>query len=255
MNHAVKPNDLVELEEDIPAHNLVHGRLGRILEVRDKEHCLVQFNDGFDKNVLEIILTSSQFTLPYEEATLTEKGVWQLIEQSKAEALGNPKPQYELLTEHLTTMPVANIVVFGDYIRKFSRHAYRGHLWAAAYVICGGCSDDGFMDFRDWLISRGEAIYHEALRDPETLLDIVPLIVGEYGVYGDARHEGLSYICWTAYERKMGVEYLGFRYDEINSPILGPYIHQKPDNMDWDEDTVYKMYPKLTTKFAPYAAT
>lgn len=30
--------------------------------------------------------------------------------------------------------------------------AYRRDLWAAAYHANGGCSDDGFIDFRIWLI-------------------------------------------------------------------------------------------------------
>ncbi|MFI0445410.1 DUF4240 domain-containing protein [Actinomadura sp. 6N118] len=30
-------------------------------------------------------------------------------------------------------------------------YAYRHPLWNAAYLIEGGCGDDGFMDFRDGL--------------------------------------------------------------------------------------------------------
>lgn len=32
---------------------------------------------------------------------------------------------------------------------------YRRDLWAAAYIIGGGCSDDSFIDFRAGLIAQG----------------------------------------------------------------------------------------------------
>src|SRR4051812_2794306 len=52
--------------------------------------------------------------------------------------------------------------------------AYRNDLWAAAYIIGGGCSDDGFMDFRSELIAHGRAIYEAAMKNPETLADLDP---------------------------------------------------------------------------------
>jgi len=61
-----------------------------------------------------------------------------------------------------------------DFIHVF--HAvmtrlYSWRLWAAAYVINGGCGDDAFIDFRSWLISCGRAVAEAALAEPETLAD------------------------------------------------------------------------------------
>src|SRR5205807_9971881 len=42
-------------------------------------------------------------------------------------------------------------------------------LWGAAYLINGGCSDDGFDYFRAWLISRGRTVYEAAIKDPDSL--------------------------------------------------------------------------------------
>ena len=50
--------------------------------------------------------------------------------------------------------------------------SYRRDLWGAAYVMLGGCSDDGFRYFRDWLISEGEAVFEAALADPDSLADV-----------------------------------------------------------------------------------
>ena len=42
-------------------------------------------------------------------------------------------------------------------------------MWGAAYLINGGCSDDGFVYFRAWLIAQGRATYSAAVADPDTL--------------------------------------------------------------------------------------
>lgn len=49
--------------------------------------------------------------------------------------------------------------------------SYRAPLWAAAYVINGGCSDDGFDYFRGWLIMQGREVFEQVLADPEALAD------------------------------------------------------------------------------------
>jgi hypothetical protein len=49
--------------------------------------------------------------------------------------------------------------------------SYRTDLWAAAYLINGGCSDDGFDYFRGWLITQGAEVFHRALADPDSLAD------------------------------------------------------------------------------------
>jgi hypothetical protein len=51
--------------------------------------------------------------------------------------------------------------------------AYTWDLWGAAYLINGGCSDDGFAYFRAWLISRGQDVYSAALQNPDSLASVV----------------------------------------------------------------------------------
>jgi hypothetical protein len=41
-------------------------------------------------------------------------------------------------------------------------------LWAAAYLIEGGC-DDGFMDFRAGLMLQGRTAFEAAVADPDSL--------------------------------------------------------------------------------------
>src|SRR5262249_4867117 len=50
--------------------------------------------------------------------------------------------------------------------------SYRNPLWAAAYLVNGGCSDDGFEYFRGWLIMQGRAVYERVVADPDALADL-----------------------------------------------------------------------------------
>src|SRR6185369_16521467 len=54
-------------------------------------------------------------------------------------------------------------------LRELLAAAYRWDLWAAAYIVNGGCSDDGFEYFRAWLISQGQRFYEKCLADPEAV--------------------------------------------------------------------------------------
>ena len=51
-------------------------------------------------------------------------------------------------------------------------YSYRTRLWAAAYVINGGCSDDGFDYFRGWLIVQGRHVFEQAVVNPDALADL-----------------------------------------------------------------------------------
>src|SRR5262245_15492561 len=94
---------------------------------------------------------------------------WSLIEGAKKKAKGNPEKQVEILEKELAKFPPEEIIAFNKIYDEFRFRAYRRELWAAAYIINGGCSDDGFEYFRGWLIAQGKEVYEDALRDPELL--------------------------------------------------------------------------------------
>ena len=67
-------------------------------------------------------------------------------------------------------------------------------LWTAASLMCDGCSDDGFTDFRAWLIAQGKDAYMSALADPDSL--------AELEVYDGCRFEELTYAGDKALEKR-----------------------------------------------------
>ena len=59
-----------------------------------------------------------------------------------------------------------------------------------------GCSDDGFSDFRMWLIAQGKEVYLNALKDPDSLSGVTP--------YGYCSFESLGYISSQVYSAMKG---------------------------------------------------
>jgi hypothetical protein len=78
------------------------------------------------------------------------------------------------LVEVLRGRPLAELVAFREVQNElFDRDAYRWDLWAAAYVINGGASTDGFEYFLGWLMAQGRMRWEATLADPDSRLTAV----------------------------------------------------------------------------------
>lgn len=117
---------------------------------------------------------------------------WEVIEPGK----NSEEPESNLRAE-LEKLSPEKIESFQAHFNKLFDDAYRWDLWGAAYMIHGGCSDDGFIDFRYALISKGKEVYERALANPDTLAEL-----GEDVELLD--NELFGYIAGEVYERKQG---------------------------------------------------
>ena len=118
---------------------------------------------------------------------------WMLIAQAK-EHPGGPS---EWLMERLVDLGPEQAKKFDDIACAYASLAYQYGLWTAASVMeRGGCTDDGFIDFRGWLIAQGREVYMAALRDPDSLADIPD--------HENCRFMALPYVGDMAYERLRG---------------------------------------------------
>ncbi len=105
---------------------------------------------------------------------MTEDQFWNLIAESRSvisavEIEGNMERQNEKLAELLGVLSLDGAEEFYRFYLDLWGEAYTWDLWCAATIIEGGCSDDGFMDFRSWLVSMGKEAYEKALENPESL--------------------------------------------------------------------------------------
>lgn len=156
---------------------------------------------------------------------------WGLIGEAKAESGGECEREVELLRDKLITLPPEEIVEFHNILTQFRRQAYSHDLWAAAYIINGGCSDDCFDYFGAWLIAQGEEVYSNTLRDPETLAEVAG--------FEQVECESLLSVADEAYEEKTG--------EQMPHAPRGEWALS---GEDWDEETVYEKYPRLAQKFS-----
>jgi hypothetical protein len=155
---------------------------------------------------------------------------WALIGASRGRGRGDIERQASALTRLLERLAPEEIVEFDRTFREQMATAYRWDLWAAAFIINGGCSDDGFEYFRCWLIAQGEHVFHEALADPEMLVD---------GAEPEAEGEGMLYAAAEAYESRAGAT--------LPETIVHP---SEPAGEPWEEEDLEEMYPKLWARFA-----
>ena len=122
--------------------------------------------------------------------------------------------------------------------RELLHEAYSWELWGAAYQLLGGCSDDSFEYFRNWLILQGRETFDAVLADPDSLADVVS---DEFVDEEDVSCEELSYAPAEAYEAVTGEEMPEHR-DVPEEPELG-------EEFDFDEEEVMRQrYPRLSER-------
>jgi hypothetical protein len=166
---------------------------------------------------------------------MDETTFWQMIEQAKSDSSGDDEEQVRLITEQLAQMSVADIESYDRIFRGYHNQAYHWDLWAAAYVINGGCSDDGFMDFRAWLIAQGKTVYENALRDADWLAEVVETDF--------AMLELMNYVAKQAYEQQTG-------NDADESEALNASSHPpNPAGQPWQEKDLAQRVPALWRMF------
>ncbi|MCZ7474192.1 MULTISPECIES: DUF4240 domain-containing protein [unclassified Micromonospora] len=73
------------------------------------------------------------------------------------------------LVAELSALSPAAIVGFEQAYDDVTSEGWRWDLWAAAYLMRGGCSDDGFDYFRGWLVAQGRTVWERAVADPDSL--------------------------------------------------------------------------------------
>ena len=104
---------------------------------------------------------------------MNRKSFWSLIDHARAAAGGDPRRQVGTLEQALMQLTPDEVLGFDRHFCTLHARADTPGLWGAAQVIGGSCSDDGFADFRGWLIARGKRVYEQALADPDTLAGVV----------------------------------------------------------------------------------
>ncbi|WP_344498345.1 DUF4240 domain-containing protein [Dactylosporangium maewongense] len=180
---------------------------------------------------------------------------WGLIEEARAacgssagdrDSADDPLPG-EVLSR-VAALPPSSIVAFGRCFSSVFDSAFLAPLWAAAYLIEGGCGDDGFMDFRAGLMLQGRSAFDAAVAAPDSLADLP--VVQRMATTGKGwlGCEAMLYVARTAYTRSTGSpsgydEALATRSPTRPSPARG-------ERWDLEDDEQMRLHlPRLAALF------
>ena len=187
-------------------------------------------NGLFDRSKMEKIQKS--------HALMSEEQFWSLINQSKKSS-DDLAQLAENITQNLSNLTSAEIIGFYLREQKLRFDSYTSDLWCAAYIMNGGCSDDGFEYFRCWLIAQGKEAYYKSIKDPDYLVNLYSNEMEEY------EFEDLMYVASNAFEQKTKkdiehyVDYAHFKENE------GHYPEIKLSWKENDEESMKKICPQL----------
>ena len=154
---------------------------------------------------------------------------WQLIEATYNDDEGFHNDN---LKAKLIELGTEQVVAFGEIYDGYLAPTYRWDLWAVAYIINGGCSDDCFEDFRSMLIRRGREFYTAMMADPEAA-------ALRFNFRNEDFYQMFSYCIPEAYEELTKTE----------MPDSKVEFHSEPTGYDWREEELPKLYPRLSEKF------
>ena len=157
---------------------------------------------------------------------------------------------YAPLVERLSQLEDADIVRWGQIFDLYHKISYKDRLWAAAYVINGGCSDDGFDYFRGWLIAQGKTVFLNALRDPDSLVELKAEM-------GEAECEDMLIVATRAFWKKHNLKDAFHEYDnecsaypltpDEQETIKAEIVYAEETSIDWsnDEELLKDIVPRL----------
>jgi hypothetical protein len=175
------------------------------------------------------------------DAPMDKDRFWRIIESSRRAAASVTDVEFadahmRTLAEELKRLSPEEIVAFhAAYVRRY-HEAYRWDLWAVAYHYGGGCSDDGFIDFRSCLVSLGQELYNRILADPDSLADVldrpdIPYMLAE----------GFLYVADEVYKELTGEEMPTNSEPHPQDPVGRRFDHD-------DESLMRRNFPRLTAR-------
>jgi hypothetical protein len=172
----------------------------------------------------------------YAGGEMDEAQFWNIIELARAEGSIDLDKRVEALRAQLARLHSAEIQSFQCHYDAAIKWAYRWDLWAAARIMNGQCTPDGFRYFLDWLISEGRETYEIALQSPDNLADLAPIAYAENELFG--------YVALNVFATKTAENILvdltaeawppaGDEWIDEDLPMLLPRLSKLYKDWDW----------------------
>lgn len=176
--------------------------------------------------------------VPAVPAPMSDDEFWAIISRINALAAkqdGGWDFRRGALMFEMLKLSAAEIMAFNNHLHRRMNAAYGWPIWAAGYIIHGGCSDDAFMDFRSCLIFLGRSIFEAALEEPDSLAAL------DDELLRSTDFEGMLYVSAEIFEEQTGAELI----TDDSAPA-------EPWGEEWREDddaALADLCPKLWSRF------
>jgi hypothetical protein len=169
---------------------------------------------------------------------LDEDLYWSIIDKSLKNT-NDQDDQEEFLIKEIKKLTPKEIIGFRLRTDRLLYDTYNAEMWCAGYIMNGGCSDDGFEYFRNWVISRGKNTYYSAKENPDSLISEIDKETGLYDF------ESFWYVALEAFEQKTGKELYDYIDDENFQTKEGQYPRFEFTWQEDDPESMKKICPKL----------
>jgi hypothetical protein len=149
-------------------------------------------------NLPELISQERTMIKPYP--TMNKDAFWQMIDDAKTDSGGDYDVMKKTLTERLSRMNPQEIILYKDINDQYVQAADMAEIYEAGCALnCGGLGDDGFTDFRCWLIGQGKEVYMSAMKAPGSIARFDIEARDGYFTW-----ESFNYIASDSYTRNTG---------------------------------------------------
>lgn len=173
---------------------------------------------------------------------LDEDLYWSIIDLSLKNT-SNQDSQEQFLINEIGKLTPKQMIGFRLRTDKLLYDTYNSEMWCAGYIMNGGCSDDGFEYFRNWVISRGKDIYYKAKQNPDNLISEVDENIEMYDF------ESFWYVALDAFKQKTGKDLYDYIDDENFKTKEGQYPQFEFNWQEENPESMKKICPKLFDKF------
>jgi len=152
--------------------------------------------------------------------------------------------QEKALNRALEKLSDEELIAFKITYESVQKFAFRWDLWAAVYLAAGGCGDDSFIYFCNWLIGRGELAFYKSISNPDSMADFD--LKNDFGEACSCEWDVLPSIIWDK-RHPNGPDL----YDLLPEPTIssdGPAGEPFPED---DMDYFRLNFPRLHDKYMP----
>lgn len=167
---------------------------------------------------------------PPEKTPMSTELFWQIIAEAQSSSESETILRIEDRVAKLSAKAIRDAA---KTVQLHLQDAYRQDVWALAYLLQGGCSDDAFEEFRNWMILQGHAVFQDILTDPDAF-DPARISGADFGAAG-----GLMSAFENAYLARSG------------KPLILP--RGKGNRIKLDEQSFADLLPNLSSKLAAHA--